>query len=59
MRVGDLVTLLHKVQYGIIIDIVELNSKVLPTCHVLVAFLNGATYWRLCEDIEVISPYEE
>jgi hypothetical protein len=55
LGIGDLVTLTHRAEYGIIIDIVELYTKSLPSCHVLVAFLNGATYWRLCDDVEVVS----
>jgi hypothetical protein len=55
LNIGDLVSLSHRSEYGLIIDMVEIYTKSLPTCHVLVAFLNGVTYWRLCEDLEVIS----
>lgn len=55
LNIGDLVSLAHKSEYGLIIDIVEIYTKELPSCHVLVAFLSGVTYWRLCEDVEVIS----
>ena len=55
IQVGDLVTLTHKAEFGLVIDMVEYYTKTLPTCHVLIAFLSGVTYWRLCEDVEVIS----
>lgn len=48
-------TLTHKAEFGLVIDMVEYYTKTLPTCHVLIAFLSGVTYWRLCEDVEVIS----
>ena len=55
LHIGDLVTLYHKSEYGLIIDVVEIYTKSLPSCHALVAFLSGVTYWRLCEDLEVVS----
>ena len=51
-------SLTHKSEYGLVIDIVEIYARELPSCHILVAFLNGVTYWRLCEDVEVISYVE-
>jgi chromate transport protein ChrA len=58
LRIGDLVSLTHKSEYGLVIDIVEIYARELPSCHILVAFLSGVTYWRLCEDVEVISYVE-
>lgn len=54
--VGDLVEVISYPRRGIILEVVNSGQNVyLPDCHVLVAFLNGLTYWKLCEDLIVIS----
>ena len=54
--IGDLVKTIYYSRYGVVIEVVPENTNLyLPDCHVLVAFVDGLTYWKLCRDLEVIS----
>lgn len=54
--VGDLVETIYYSRCGIILEVIPSGqNKYLPSCHVLVAFIDGLTYWKLCDDLEVIS----
>lgn len=54
--VGDLVETVYYPRCGIILEVIAAGqNKYLPKCHVLVAFIDGLTYWKLCNDLEVIS----
>jgi|TARA_E500000305_G_C3799793_1_gene133614 hypothetical protein len=55
-EIGDLVETIHYPRHGIILNVVPYGkNKYLPDCHVLVAFIDGLTYWKLCKDLELIS----
>jgi len=55
-EVGDLVETIYYPRCGIILEVEPAGkNKYLPECHVLVAFIDGLTYWKLCNDLEVIS----
>lgn len=55
-EVGDLIETVYYPRAGIILEVVPYGkNKYLPDCHVLVAFIDGLTYWKLCNDLVLIS----
>lgn len=55
-KIGDLVETVSYPRYGIILEYIPKDQeKYLPDCHALVAFLDGLTYWKLCNDLKLIS----